>query len=273
MAVDSVPEQRVKNGPADIAYWVHGDGEPLVLITGLATPATAWGPLPAMLASGGYRVVVLDNRDAGRSGRCPEVEYTMADMASDVIAVLDALGLERANVLGISLGGMIAQEVALNHPRRVKRLVLVSTDPGVPERVIDQSFWDEFTSFALLPPEERMRALVRLMTAPGFLEKDARGADLMITTRLSNGFEPDAFMRQITASINFSSAQRLPHLKMPVMVIHGTQDRMIPFPNGRKLADLIPDCELVEVETSGHLVPAEAPQEFLAALARFVPSS
>ena len=272
MAVDSVPIQRVQHGNVEIAYWVHGleTGVPLVLITGLATPASSWGPLPAVLSSSGYRVIVIDNRDAGESSRCPGTEYTAADMASDVISVLDDVGIEKSNVLGISLGGMIAQEVALNYPDRVEKLVLVATDPGIPERVIDRDFWNEFQSLAALPVTERMKELVKLMTGPGFSERNPSLAEQMVATR-SSKFEPDAFFRQFNASTSFGASDRLPKLKLPVMVIHGKLDRMIPFPNGMRIAELIPGCELVEIETSGHLVPAEAPKEFLEALSRFLP--
>lgn len=265
------PEKRAKSGDLEIAYWVFGEGTPLVLITGLVTPASSWGPLPRMLSDQGYKVIAIDNRDVGESSRCDDVEYEIADMAKDVIAVLDLEAIEQAYVLGISLGGMIAQELALHFPQRVEKLILIGTDPGYPDRVVDQDFWVSFLSIPAPDAETYLRAAVGLMTAPGFADANPGMVDLIVKSRIGAFADAGQFNRQMLASISFSSGARLPKLKVPTLVIHGDQDRMVPTSNGPRLAELIPGSELVILENVGHLSPLEAPAEIFGHIARFFP--
>lgn len=274
MTVDSEPERRVdRQDGIEIAYWVHGEGTPLVLITGVGTPAVSWGPLPRLLADQGYQVIVVDNRDCGSSSPCEGIEYTIADMAGDVVAVLDDLGIAGAYILGISMGGMIAQELVLNHPERVRRLMLVATTPGRPEHVsADPAFLIEV--FAMPPGEDQrawtVRTLGRLM-GPGFAERHRELLEAAAELRIEHGSDPAEFSRQWQAIMGFGSWDRLPEIKAPTLVIHGTADPLIPFVNGEKLAAGIPGAELIVLPGIGHFVPAEAPADTIAAILRHFP--
>lgn len=261
----------LKRDCVDIAYWTFGEGKPLVLITGLATPASSWGPFPLMLSQQGYKVIVIDNRDAGLSSRCDGLEYAVPDMADDIAAVISELDAAPAYVLGISMGGMIAQELALNHPDKVERLMLMSTDPGPPDRVVDEAWWMDFLSTPASDPKEYMRLLIEKMTAPGWAERNAETVGWMVDARTSQMVDLAAFQRQFNATLSHSTGSRLPSLKMPVMILHGDQDRMVCYANGQRLAELIPGAEFVTVPGSGHLVPVEAVSEVVSAIARFFP--
>lgn len=255
-----------------IAYWTFGSGKPLVLITGLATPAASWGPLPRMLADHGYKVVVIDNRDAGRSSRCDGIEYSMRDMADDVAAVLDAQGIGSAYVLGISMGGMIAQELALSHPRKVEKLLLMSTDPGGQHRLVDDAFWTEFLSMGAGDPAEYMTKVITAITAPGFAEANAETVRWMVQARTQEMVDLAAFQRHFNAILGHGTADRLRSLQIPVLVMHGESDRMVKFENGPLLAGLIPEAELITIPGAGHLLPIEATSEVISAITRFFPA-
>lgn len=265
------PSKRAHNGDIEIVYWVFGEGTPLVLITGLVTPASSWGPLPKILSDQGYKVIAIDNRDIGRSSRCHDIEYQVADMAKDVAAVFDAEEIERGYVLGISLGGMIAQELALHFPERVEKLILVGTDPGFPDRVVDEDFWMSFLSLPSNDPQTYLRAAVGLMTAPGFADANPGMVDMIVKSRIGAFADSGQLNRQMLASTSFSSSERLPDLRVPTLIIHGDKDRMVPTANGPLLAELLPNSELVILEGVGHLSPLEAPGEVLGHIARFFP--
>lgn len=273
MEVGSVEMHKVMHDGIEIAYWVHGEGAPLLVLTGLATAAASWGPLPSLLGSQGYKAIVVENRDAGFSGRATD-GYEIRDMAADAVAVLDALGIERTYVLGISLGGMIAQEIALGFPERVERLVLIATDPGNPVRVSGSpEWWGSFLSVPSQDPHTYMKTIITMMTGEGFGEHNPGLIENSALRRLNgNTSDAGAFGRQAMASVTFSAADRLKELDVPTLIIHGEQDPMIPFENAKTLAALIPNAELVAIADCGHLVPLEAPSETIGALMRFLPT-
>lgn len=275
MKVDGVPERRVDCNGIEIAYWIHGDGAPILLITGWGTPAASWGPFPSVLAQMGYKGIVIENRDIGRSSPCDDVEYTVADMASDAALVLTDAGIDSAYVLGISMGGMIAQELALNHPDRVERLMLLATSPGVgsPESV---AATPEFLSSLVYTPADGdlktwTQRMVGSLVGRKTREEHADRLTSYSSVRVDQQTSAASFGRQLTAMHSLDTWNRLPELKIPTIVLHGTDDQLIPFENGEKLASRIPGAEFVALEGVGHLIPLETPEETLSAIARFFP--
>jgi pimeloyl-ACP methyl ester carboxylesterase len=272
--VDTVAEHRViRPGDVEIAYWIHGEGTPLVMITGLATPAAAWGPMPGMLAGAGYKVIVIDNRDCGKSSSCEGLDYTISDMADDIAAVMDDAGVAAAYVLSISMGGMIAQEFVLNHPSRVTKLMLMATTPGSPNGIPPTG---EFLSRMFAPAtngdaSELMTRTLTMITAPGFAAENPERVQTLAEVRVELGSNPDQFARQWQAILGYGTWDRLPEIDVPTIIIHGDADVFVPYPNGKLLAGRIKGAEFVSLPGIGHLIPLEAPAETFGLIARFFP--
>lgn len=273
ITIAELPENKVEREGIEIAYWVLGEGTPIVLITGLATPAASWHVLPGLLSTSGYKVLVIENRDCGKSSPCEGIDYTIEDMADDVVAVMDEVEIDSAFVFGISMGGMIAQELALNHPSRVRRLMLVATTPGGTQGVsASPAVLTEIVSPVISsdPIESMARMLGKLM-GPGFLEQNRELVQRIAKIRVEQGSDAARFSRQWQAIIRFGTWDRLPELKMPTLVIHGASDPLVPFENGKKLASRISTATLIPLGGVGHFVPLEAPMETIKAINDFFP--
>lgn len=231
-------------------YEETGQGPPVVLIMGLAGSLEWWGPEIQEALSRRFRVVVFDNRGAGRSDR-PKDPYTIAQMAEDTRGLMDALGIDRAHVLGYSMGGMIAQELALRHPERLRRLILAATSPGGVLSALPRP-----RAFGLLlaerDPERAARATLELLFPPDYV---ASHAERMI--RLSNmlarhATDAASAKRQFAAILRWSAWSRLPRLSVPTLVVHGTADILLPVRNARILHRRIPRSEIRLFPGAGH---------------------
>jgi 3-oxoadipate enol-lactonase len=229
-----------------------GDGEPVLLIMGLGMNATAWWRTVPVLAER-FRVIAFDNRGVGRSPR-PAGPYTVAQMADDAVGVLDAAGEERAHVYGISLGGMIAQEVALRHPDRVRSVVLGATTPGGAAAVAAGPDVQAF-----LPLRAQMRAdfavwaSVPINYAPRTRREHGDRIAEDIAQRLRFPVEPEPYLAQLQAAQAHDAAERLGGLTAPALVVHGAEDVLIPPANAEVLARRLPDAELRVYEDAAHL--------------------
>lgn len=254
-----------------IAYWDVGEGTPILLITGLGTPAESWSVLPSILAAQGYRAVVIDNRDCGRSSPCEGIDYDIVDMADDAVTVLDHLEIPSAHVVGISMGGMIAQELVIKHPERVDKLVLMATMPGRPAAVnADAEVLGNLFSRRTGDQVTDLAFTLGLLMGPGFAEQNQELVRTFAETRLKAGSDADAFARQWQAIMRFGAWDRLHEVKAPTLVIHGRNDPLVPFPNGELIASRIPGAELLPLDGVGHFVPLEAPQETFQAVLGFL---
>lgn len=266
------PHGHVENGSVHLAYWTFGRGKPVLLITGLATPAASWLTLPHFLAGAGFRAVVMDNRDCGLSSRCDGLDYAISDMASDAAAVLDALGIESAYLYGISMGGYIAQRFALDHPRRVDRLMLVATGPGVRgETASAETLTRLFEPVQAKDPLDAMKTFLGRLLGPLSADAQDNGLAMVAEARLRWGSEPDAFARQWGAITTFDSLDSIESITAPTLVMHGESDPLVPVRNGELLAERIPGAELIKLPGVGHFVPMEAPLPTVEAINRFFP--
>ncbi|HVU00854.1 MAG TPA: alpha/beta hydrolase [Polyangiaceae bacterium] len=257
---------RAKSGNVEIAYSVEGDGpETVLLVMGLGGRAADWGTaFPSELARR-YRVVRMDNRGVGASPRA-EGGYELSDLARDTTAVLDALGTEKAHYCGVSMGGMISQLAALEHAPRIDKLVLLSTHFGghgvVPPTPLAMRLFDpgEFLSRGR-DPVAMMQFTISVITAPGFAEKHPE----VVTTLLENvrrePTDPRAFLAQVQAIIGSDRSEKVQGIRAKTLVVHGTEDQLIPVGNGKALAERIPGSKLVLFEDCGHMPMWEKPAE------------
>jgi 3-oxoadipate enol-lactonase len=231
----------------------------VLLVMGLGMNATGWWRTVPVLAEAGLRVLTFDNRGVGRSGR-PAGPYSVEMMADDAVAVLDAAGIDRSHVYGISLGGMIAQEIALRHPARVQRLVLGATTPGgarsTPAPAETLAF---FQRRGDMPAEEAAWASVPYNYAPGTRAEHGDRIAQDVAQRLRYPIEPEPYKAQLAAAFGHDAHERLRGLAMATLVVHGIEDVMVPPDNGRLLAQLIPDARLAEFPGAAHLYPTDEP--------------
>jgi 3-oxoadipate enol-lactonase len=241
---------------ADIWWSSEGTGEPVVLVMGLAYPSDMWFRVAPVLAER-YRVLTLDNRGAGRTGDVPGAPYSVERMAADVLAVLDEAGETSAHVIGASMGGLIAQEIAMTSPDRVRSLVLACTHPGVAHAVWDPEALALLAGRAALTPQQAAEASIPFNYA-ATTPRERIEEDWAV--RLPLACTPDGYLAQVQGSSVWSGLDRLPALGMPTLVVHGAGDRLVPAENGRRIAQEIPDAELVILPDANHLFFTDQPE-------------
>lgn len=236
----------------DIALRVArvGEGPPLLLINGLGASIEMWRPLVRALP--GREVVALDLPGTGHSSR-PRRPMRMRQVARTVSGVLDRLALERVDVLGYSLGGVVAQELARRDPERLRRLILASTTPGlpcVPPR--------PHVALLMLTParyyDRRLAELFVPVIAGGRTARDRRVLRAGLTERLSNPPTPVGYLHQLASVWGWSGHVHLPRLRAKTLIVHGEEDPVVPLVNARWMARVIPDARLHVVPRGGHLI-------------------
>lgn len=242
----------------ELYYESWGAGPPVVLIEGLGVATWSWERQVPALAQH-FRTIVYDNRGVGKSGK-PAGPYTIGQMADDLAALLDALKLERAHVIGASMGGMIAQEFALRYPARVARLVLVSTTAGGPTHVpMSAETLGRFLTPAA-PGREGIRERLRLAVTDSFLATSY--AERMIDLRLADPQPLAAFQAQSAAGVVFNRSGTVSEIRVPTLIVHGSDDVLVPVANARYLADRIPQSRLLVYDGLGHQFFVESAERF-----------
>ncbi len=245
------------------------DGEPLVLIMGWGGDHTAWAfQVPAFSAR--YRLILFDNRGAGQTDQ-PDIPYTIPGMAADTVALLDALGIGEAHVHGMSMGGMIAQEIALSRPERVLTLGLHCTLPRT----------DPFLAFrgdgmmrvrAHENREDFARMMLAWVLSPRTVAEKPGLVEMLVQRAVDNPYPTSlvGLRRQAEAIGPWSSLDRLGQISMPTLITTGADDIMVPPDRSRALAARIPHAELVVIPDAGHLHPIEQPEAFNRAMLAFL---
>jgi 3-oxoadipate enol-lactonase len=249
-----------------IAWERRGSGPPLLLIHGLGYARWGWEPVVDGLAEA-HEVVLFDNRGIGGSD-APLGPYSARMLAEDAVAVLDAAGLERVHVLGTSLGGMVALQVALDWPGRVDRLVLACTTPGgesaapMPEQSVRL-----IAEMPTLPREVAMRRGVENALAPG---ADPAMIDRIMEHRVATAQRLPAWLAQAAAGMSFDVWDRVGEIAAPTLVLTGDCDVVVDPRNSELLASMIPGARLEVFPGTGHLFFWEAPERFVAVVKEFL---
>jgi pimeloyl-ACP methyl ester carboxylesterase len=233
----------------------------VLLLTGLASKRLGWYKQLDVFGEE-YRTIALDHRDTGDSDLATG-PYTTTDQAEDAAAVLRALGIERTAVVGISMGGFIAQELALLHPDLVEKLVLVSTsaggpgytppEPDVAARLVQPRTGD---------PGEIARASYTRIMAPGYAASHPAEIEHIVAVARYRPQSQEAYLRQLQAGLGRDATGRLRQLQVPVLVVHGEADPLIPIQNGRYLAEHIPGARLIAYPNTGHIPIIERADDF-----------
>ena len=259
----------VRVGDIDMYYELHGEGEPLLLIMGLGGDLTGW-MLQTLAFSQEYQVIVFDNRGVGRTD-APDALYSIKMMADDAAGLLDALGIEKAHILGGSMGGMIAQELALRHPQRVKSLILATTTAACYPRL--KHITDTWARMALegVSMETRLRELAPWGFTDKFFENEEQ-LNMGIKMMLNNPYAQPAyaFARQVAASWEHDTRDRIGQITALTLVIVGKDDILLPVKLSEELAEGIPNAELVVLEGGAHAFLSEIADKFNEAVLGFL---
>jgi pimeloyl-ACP methyl ester carboxylesterase len=260
-----------KVGDINIYYESHGAGEPILLIQGYAQYSGHWAALVPPL-SREYRVISFDNRGTGQSDK-PKMPYTMKMMAADARGLLDAIGIDSAHVFGISMGGMIAQEFALNYPDKVISLILGCTECGGKNNIkpTKEAFEFLFSPEMLkLPVEERARQTAPWLWSQEFIDKHPEAVEFYVAITSKYPTPTRGYVCQAQAIMGNDTYERLPQITAPTLVIAGSADRIIPAENSKIIASRIPNAELVILENAGHGFITDAEAESIRAILDFL---
>ncbi|MFA5787411.1 MAG: alpha/beta fold hydrolase [Actinomycetota bacterium] len=262
-----------QNDGVRIAYETRGERGPwLVLVFGVGFARWGWDPIAQPLAEK-YRLVLIDNRGIGESD-VPTPPYRVREMAADVIAVMDDAGVERAHVVGTSLGGLIAQELAIIYPERVDKLVLVCTTPGGPDSYpMPEASVAAIAAAMTLPPEQGLLRFVENALAPDTVANRRDLVETIWKCRLAKPPNPVGHQGQFSAGAGFDASTRLDRIKAPTLVFHGTVDGVVDPRNSELLAKGIPGAKLEWLEGAGHLMFWEQPERCVEVLCEFLDGS
>ena len=256
----------VENQGARIYWDEHGQGDPILLIMGLGVTSHMWHRTRPLLAKQ-FRTLAFDNRGVGQSD-VPPGSYSIPLMASDAAAVLDAAQVESAHIFGVSMGGMIAQELALQNARRVRSLILGCTSPGGPTAVrAEKEAAQMLMARGNMTTEEALEAPVPFIydraTPREWIDED-------IAIRRRWFPRSEAYMAQLQGILAWESYSRIPAISVPTLVIHGESDRLIPPGNGKLIAERIPGAKLVMIPHASHLFATDQPEATYSALLNFL---
>lgn len=278
-------EQLADLGEIELAYETFGDrsNPVMLLIMGLGAQMIYWPlELCEMLAERGFFVIRFDNRDAGRStilsAEAPSIPalasgravapYGLEDMAADAIGLLDHLGIERAHIVGSSLGGMIAQRVAIDHPQRVLSLASIMSTTG--DRAVGHPTEAAYKVLTTPPPSDRegyVEATVAARSVIGTQPPDTERSRTLAERAYDRGYHPAGTARQFAAiAVAPDRTPELARLQVPAVVIHGSEDPLITVSGGKATAAAIPDAELVVIDGMGHDLPPVAHKRIANAL-------
>jgi 3-oxoadipate enol-lactonase len=249
-----------KTGQIELSYDRAGDGPPLLLIMGMSGTKHHWGDSLLEELRRDFDTIVYDHRDAGDSTRTGQ-PFTIADLAEDAAGLLTVLDVDAAHVMGISMGGMIAQELALAQPDCLRSLTLGCTYCGGKGSMLASEGVMRKLAEAMSSGdrEQAIRASWEVNVSPSFAaDEDAWGR--FRATGMRYGLPVEVIMRQMQAIAGHDTSARLPQVSIPTQVVHGTLDQLLPVQNGHMIAGLIPDSRLEIFEGIGHMFFLEKPE-------------
>jgi pimeloyl-ACP methyl ester carboxylesterase len=263
---------KINSNGIGLNYEIHGAGKPLVLISGIGYPLWQWHRMVPHLAKR-FQVITYDNRGVGESDR-PAGPYSAQMLAADTAGLLQALGLEKAVVMGHSMGGFIAQALALDFPEVVEKLVLASTNFGGPHHVpVTQEAMTVLMDLTS-DPLTRFKNGLGISTAPGWADKDPEMIERWVAWRVANPIDPTAYNAQLAIGLGLipetaAFENQLPRIQAPTLILSGAHDKVVPPQNASLLAEKIPGSKVVIFPDAGHFFPIEIPEAASKAVIEF----
>lgn len=263
----------VKSNGINLYYKLQGNGLPLLLITGLSYSLWYWHRLAPLLARD-FRVITFDNRGVGRSD-APSGPYSASMMADDTAGLLNALAIDRAHIFGHSMGGYIAQALALEHPQRVDRLVLASTNAGGPNQVPPSAEALAILTDVSGDPVERFMRGLKISTAPDFAANNEPFIEEWLAYRAENPIDPVAYHAQLGVGLGLLAPEgafdgRLHQIEATTLLLAAEHDGVIPPGNAALMAEQIPHSTVITLQGAGHHFALEIPEKTAEIVTRFL---
>jgi pimeloyl-ACP methyl ester carboxylesterase len=250
----------------NIYYEIYGEGVPLVMITGLAGDSNWWSREEIKAYSRYFKLIIFDNRGAGRTDK-PKEEYSIDQFATDVLGLMDALKIEKAHILGTSMGGMIAQEIAINHPERVERLVLCSTHCGGNKKINpSQKVLDMMTS----SNQNLIDGIISLCFSKKIVEKYPIVISKFRKKISKTQIPPKSYILQLKSVDRFDAYSRLKQIIAPTLILHGKEDLLIPVSNADIIASQIPNANVKILKQEGHWIFLPNWQKLMKIIVKFL---
>lgn len=254
---------KIQTNNIELYYEIHGEGKPLVLISGLGYSNWQWHKMVPLLAEK-FKVIIFDNRGVGQSDK-PAGPYTAQMLAQDTVGLLDALNIEKAVIVGHSMGGFIAQAIALDFPQRVEKLILCSTNFGGPNHVPVTPEAMKVLSDVSSDALTRFKNGLAVSTAPGWSEKNPAMIEEWIQWRVANPIEPVSYQAQLAIGLGLMPTaaafeEKLPRLNVPTLILFGAHDKVVPPANADLLSKKIAGSTVIIFPDAGHFFPIEIPE-------------
>ena len=253
----------------ELCYETHGDGDPLVLVPGFASAAWSWEWQIGNL-SDRFRVIAFDPRGVAGSKPKDGAQVSITKIADDVAELLGELGIDAANVLGISFGGFVAQEFALRYPEKLKKLILASTSFGGPRHIAPAlEVLASFASTDGLNSSDRIRKYLTTAFSAEFVREHEAAVNRFCTLRELNVVPEDVYRQQLASAMEFNADGRVGRITAETLVLTGDDDMVVPPANSRNLAEAIPGARLRTIKGGGHMAFVERAGEFNAIVREF----
>jgi pimeloyl-ACP methyl ester carboxylesterase len=266
----NMPKAKVND--IELYYEIHGEGDPLVLISGLGYPMWQWHLMLPYLEKH-FQVITLDNRGVGQSDR-PGGPYTASMLAKDTVGLLDALGIDKAIVMGHSMGGFVAQAMALEYPLKVEKLILCSTNFGGPNHVPVTPEAMAVLSDITSDPVTRFKNGLVVSTAPGWAERNPEMIQKWLDWRAANPLDMAGYQAQMGVGLSLmpeaaAFENKLTKISVPTLILFGAHDKVVPPANADLLARQIAGSQIRILPDAGHFFPLEVPEEAAQAVIQF----
>ncbi|MBI5842183.1 MAG: alpha/beta fold hydrolase [Chloroflexi bacterium] len=263
---------KIKTNGIELYYEIHGAGKLLVLISGLGYSLWQWHRMVPFLAEH-FQVITFDNRGVGQSDR-PAGPYSAQMLAADTAGLLDALGIQKAVVMGHSMGGFITQAMALDFPQKVEKLILCSTNFGGPRHVPVTAEAMKVLSDVTSDPLTRFKNGLSVSTAPGWAEKNPEMIEEWVKWRVANPIDPAPYQAQMAIGLGLlpeaaAFENQLSRLNVPTLILFGAHDKVVPPANASLLAEKIAGSKVVIFPDAGHFFPIEIAEAAARAVIEF----
>lgn len=262
----------VNTNGIELYYEIHGEGAPLVLISGLGYPLWQWHLMVPYLEKY-LQVITPDNRGVGHSDK-PAGPYTASMLAKDTVGLLEVLKIDKAIIMGHSMGGFVAQAMTLEYPERVSKLILASTNFGGPHHVPITPEAMAVLSDMKSDPLTRLRSGIVVSTAPGFAERQPELIQKWLDWRVANPLDMAGYQAQMGIGLALlpeaaAFEKKLPKVSAPTLILFGEHDKVVPPANADLLAKQIPGSQIRILPDAGHFFPLEVPEEAAQVVVQF----